>query len=291
MSKPPRTRIMLEINGQCSWGCKMCLPIAERTGVQIRLGRLQQLAEDWKNFGIEQITLAGFGSPVGHPDFADIVTLLASRFKFRVAVVCRPDDLGACWGADSVIVSVQSYKDACKLLSSHALGFKVKQSVSTHTLLLPELRDMPELDLMLTVLGRSPGISRVNFAHAVILSQDAEHVATITALNKDLKVTESVLDRALARMPDEVRAKVTVTGKDHFPTKCAFWHDLIYVDAGLSVRLCCHCPTSPSFGNLDSNTLAEVLHRKPFWGFEYEHYEPCQKCPNTGDASREHLRE
>lgn len=268
-------RIQLEINGTCPRSCPECLPGALKTGEVLALADVKRLASEWQKFGIEAITLAGFGSSVAHPNFAAILGCL--KELFRVSVVCRPDEFAICREATQVIVSVQTVDDARKLDAVlHAT--RPKCQVSTHTIMSPALHE--ELDWILVCLLNNEHISRVNVADALKLCEDPAHIAAIRACAQYRLEVMNILDKA--RRERYRGDLITQCLEGHFPEKCAFHDDLIYVDASLKIRLCCHQPIQGALGNLRSETLPEALKTVSLFQNTWREHPACKKCPDIG---------
>ena len=270
-------RIQLEINGTCPRSCSECLPAGLKTGAMLSLKALEPLALEWAAAGIEAITLAGFGSSVAHPEFPDILDCLSNRF--RVAVVCRPSEVAQCLTATQVIVSVQTYEDA-RQLDQVLASTRPTCQVSTHTITSPFI--LKELDWILVCLLNNRWISRVNVADALKLCNDPAHIRAIRECSKPRLEVISMLDKARReRYRGDI---ITQCLEGHFPEKCAFHDDLIYVDASLRIRLCCHQPTLGALGNLNSETLPEALKTVAIFQANWRQHPACMKCPDTGGS-------
>lgn len=276
----PVTRVQLEINGKCSRGCATCLPTEFKTQAQLSCEDAERLAGDWHEAGIKHVTFAGFGSAVAHPSFDQIVQSFKSNGHF-VAVVCRPDEFEKCREADSVIVSVDSIEDAGALITQ-LFAHPRNQRVSIHAV----VGSQPfEFFIELACLARWPAISRVNLADAVALCGETGHrtrIAQVAAYRERCRIWFETVRWA---SPPEVHSKMTQQIEGHFPEKCAFLNDLIYVDARLLVRQCCHHPTGQFLGHLrEGRKLMEVLQRDGYWDWRLGARTSlrCQHCPDVG---------
>lgn len=271
-------RIQLEINGYCPRSCPECLPKALKTGVMLGLRDIFALASEWKDYGIEAITLAGFGSSVDHPDFDNILKHLIKN-GFRVSVVCRPDEFTVCQNATHVIVSVQTVEDA-RSLDKVLHAVKPVCQVSTHTVTSPKLHE--HLDQVLTCLLNNKYVSRINVADALKLCSDPEHVKAIRECAKHRLEVIDILDRA--RRERYRGDLITQNLEGHFPEKCAFHDDLIYIDASQRVRLCCHQPNMGALGNLSLSPLREIAKTVEMFQANWRRHPACMGCPDTAQG-------
>jgi MoaA/NifB/PqqE/SkfB family radical SAM enzyme len=281
MIKP--TRIQLEINGACSGRCKTCLPPDMKTNQKLSYDAIYKLACEWRAFGIEAITLAGFGSAAEHPDICNIIQLLASRLKFRVCTVCRPGDLALVCGSDTVILSVQNAEDAKDASRYRYMNMLFRPTlpgprIQTHTVMDPGLPG--ELPRMLKLLENDPQISRINFAHVVALCDDEEHLKAVSEANVCVPEVLKILGPK-ANSPD---SRITQQLTGYYPEKCAFHKDLIYVDAGLKIRQCCHLPSGEPLGDLRTQTLREAIESPKYQMIvrDWIGLATCRNCPDVG---------
>lgn len=278
--KTPK-RIQLEISGFCPGRCATCLPVGYKTNARISLGAIGKLSRDWKAFGIEAITLAGFGSATAHPQFYPILRTLKEA-GFRTCVVCRANELPLCDTADTVIVSVQGEAERLEL-ERRMLALPPGVTVSTNTVV-AEKHALLGMDWLHT-LASNPRIARVNVADALRLCDEDAHVEAIRAIAKVRKEVLWLVESARRKLPDHLRHKVTQQIEGHFPEKCAFHDDLIYVDAHLGVAPCCHHPVDLTLAQLDpGEPLEKSLAAGNYypWVKLWRAWPGCQKCPDVG---------
>jgi hypothetical protein len=273
-------RLQLEINSRCLRSCGQCLPRKLKTGKVLSLAEIRPLAAELTGLGFEAITLAGYGSAVDHPEFAAILNTLDK--PFRVSVVCRPEEFGLCAKAAQVLCSVQSESMARCLVETLGRSGPLRTSVSTHTVTRPWLRD--DLQVILMVLTSSPHLSRVNVADTLKLCDDPAHVAAVRNCSQNRLELIDILDRARRELANG--DKITQQLEGHFPEKCAFHDDLIYVDADLKVRRCCHQPVSDPLGDLHREKLPDVLAKVQEFQANWRQHPACRRCPDTGKQEK-----
>lgn len=274
---------MLELTGICHRRCPSCLPHQLRTNRDLTIPDILLLAKQFQEVGIKEVTLCVYGSPAEYAELKTVVWLFGCRLKMFVNIVCRPEHLDNVWMHDAVFVSIDCLEDVKTLAA---------QRPDLHPGIFPFVmlsdRSAPDLPAIIEGLFKCHNATMVNVTHPMVLCDDPAHRAAIVGANKNLPANEVKLNEAIALLPEGRRKLVRYYGNNQFRTVCRFHgssQTMIYIDANLKVRMCCHKPVSCPLGDLRTEKLADIL-AGPVAKF-HENWQAspeCQLCPEDGLA-------
>ena len=269
------TYAQLEPIGTCRHDCKICLPRARKTNTRMSLKDIDLLIPQLQEAGVRKVTLAGFGNPVEHPDYMEIVRKLAADFE--VSVTCRVGDLDKVGPVHRANVSVCGMKDALGLIErvTSAMIYNLPL-VSPHIVVTHDLAF--GLNSMLHVLGSwADHFERITLAPAIALCGDPRHRREIAKENKH---TNSIWVAGVGDYPHS--EKMQLAGVHPRLNTCSWVKQGVYINANLDVLPCCNLPCVTPFGNLRAKTLQEVRQGDAYRRFTEKKLPECAKCPDLG---------
>jgi len=273
------TYLQIEITGNCRHHCRICLPPEKRTRIDMTTADAECICMQAECAGVSALTVTGFGNPVAHPKYAELMKLFTG--KFTTTVTCRPEDLGKVGSAHRVNVSVRSLRDAEMLVDGTTTLYPpTRRKIVPHLVLTRQLRAVlgPILRVLISDLARW---ERVTVASPVVLCDDPLHRMAVSDANYGKSDSWGALRRMLRVLPAEEAGKFELC--DYRPRKadCAWIKGGLLVNGRMDVLPCCNLPRAHPIGNLKQTTLEEIVER-----FPHAFYSAlCDKCPDTGDRT------
>jgi len=261
--------VQLEINGTCPNECASCLPPRQKTGRLMKYSEITSVGNQMKAAGVEKVTFAGFGSPVDHPEYHDIV---ANYQCFdELSITCRSEDIHRIGDIDRANVSVQSVADVRKLVEAMLKrGAPNRQSFVPHIVLYAGTT--PAFGAMLDILKAWDEYwEKISVAYPIVLCDDPRHVQYVKS--------ESISPQAWYLLVKPLASdKLVIAGPEPRLQDCSWRKGGLFVRADLTVYPCCNLPCVMPIGDLHGETLKEIIETYPH--DDYLSY--CEKCPHFG---------
>ena len=273
-------RAMVELRGICSRNCRSCLPSELKTGCSMSFEQAMNMGMQFREAGIKDVVLAGFGDSVSHPDFDDILFGLTNKMGIDVTVTCRVDQFSKVYRMSKVIFSIGSLEDAENLRSLASRTLRFCPQIYAHVLLGSGISK--DLSRIVHLLQAIPKFKSVNVGFHLKLCSDRQHVREIKSINKDF---ESEIKRA--REIVKKTPGVVMWDKERFSSQCPFRFGMLYIGADFKLRPCCHQPLAEPLGEINEKTLKEILESEKYQNWLQNPWGPCKRCPDTGGKTTE----
>lgn len=281
--------VMLELSGVCvrNHACPLCLPRDLKTNQHMDLVRLTRLVDEMRDMGVQNVTLAGFGEPMNHPDFEDIRDML--MHDFNVTITCRPMDLMMVWPIPRANVSVDSVFDARTLVETVVQADRpaLPAKLVPHIVLAGEAAE--RIDTILPTLWTwEKEWEKISIATPVALCQDPKHREAVRKATRDHRrdwTRVKTLIHALGIARDRIALADTLWRTD----ACQWPETGVMINARFDLLPCCNLPATTPLGNVRDKTLQEAYDNE-WWRHFREHWKEdprCKACPdigNTGDS-------
>ena len=267
--------LQLEINGTCKRSCPGCLPAKYKTGRMMTVDEVVSLADQAAAVGVKSAAIAGFGSPVDHPDFDEIVKVLMSKVPV-VSMTCRPEELMRTGAVHYVGVSIDSLDDAKDLVEILAASAPTGKSIIPHIVMTDKVGR--SIDLLLTILAAwGNKFAQVTVAAPVPLCSDPEYLKVFRESNSNTKQSWANLQSVFPWLSSWSPMKIAVAEPEERMEVCPWLnHTGYFIKANLDIMPCCYLPTVDRIGNLSELSLYE-LDKKADAHVPYRDF--CLKCP------------
>lgn len=274
--------LQIELTGKCENACQLCLPKKLKTGVHMSWGEVlllrKQIGQYFQaslNTYRPKITFAGYGNPVEHPGYQDIID---GFLDYELTVTCRVDDLPRAGNVRRANVSIASLGDAQKLLER--MNACETRLIVPHVVLTSDESGAygeELLDAIGLLVRNMAFFEKVSVAKAVVLCE--EHRDAVTKQNINANAYWKALRQYATNLGDYAKDTLVLWDEKPRKAKCSWRQGGLLINSRLQVLPCCNLPCVEPMADLHSIDLMSFL---KFYSHPHNKYGECDHCPDLG---------